>query len=248
MRNHVHVGLWLAVVLGWALLMGGCGGGRLISQDQEVSMGQQAGDQFEAKYGLDKDPAVTAAVQALAQRITAAAKPPDYPYDVRVLNSTEVNACAFPGGRIYLFRGLIETFNRDADPLAWVVAHEAAHVARRHTTKRIEQQLGYEAAIALVFNRGDAPQIAGAVASLMLLSYSRQEESEADRYGLVYAHAAGYDPTAAVRVLQKFQEIQGRDPNDFEIMFDTHPGNTQRLDGVKSYLKSQGWQGRYYQY
>jgi len=231
-----------------ALLLGGCDGGRLISQDQEVTMGRQAGDQFEAKYGLDKDPAVNASVKAIAARVTGAAKPPDYPYDVRVLDSTEVNAVAFPGGRLYLFRGLIETFGRDPDPIAWVLAHEAAHVARRHTTKRIEQQLGYEAIISLVFNRGDAPQIAGAVASLMLLSYSRQEESEADRYGLIYAHAAGYDATAAVRVLQKFQEIQGRNPSDVEVMFDTHPGNTQRLDGVKNYLKSQGWQGRYYQY
>lgn len=231
------------------LVVSGCGGGRLISQSQEVSMGQEAADQFEAENGgRDHEPAVVSLVSTIAHRITEAAKPPDYPYEVRVLANSQVNAVAFPGGRIYLFRGLVDKFNRNPDHLAWVAGHETTHVAHQHAVKRIEQQLGYQAIIALVLKQEGAQQIASAVASLMLLSYSRDEEFEADRGGMAYTHAAGYDPTAAVAVLEKFQEIQGDDPSDFEIMFETHPGNTRRLDEVRAYLRQQGWHGKYYQY
>jgi predicted Zn-dependent protease len=225
----------------------GCGGGHLISQSQEIDMGKKAGDQFERENGgRDADPAINALVQTVATRITAAAKPPDYPYDVRVLASKQINAVAFPGGRIYLFRGLIDNFDRNPDQLAWVLAHETTHVAHRHAVKQTEQQLGYEAIIALIFNKGDAPQIAGAVANLALLGYGRDEELEADQYGLVFAHAAGYDPTASIGVLQGFQKIQGKQPNNFEIMLSTHPGDNTRIDHVKSYLQTQGWRGQYF--
>ncbi len=241
------LGLFCGLVM-LATLLTGCGGGSLISKSQEIEMGREAADQFERENGgLDRDAAINALVQQMATRITRVAQPPDYPYEVRVLANRQVNAVAFPGGRLYLYRGLIDVFERDRDKLAWVLGHEAAHVSRRHAVKRIEKQLGYEAVISLVLRRGDAPQIARAVAGLMLLSYSRDEELESDRYGLLYSHAAGYDPTAAIGVLRKFQELQGREPSDFEIMFSTHPGDDTRIHGVEDYLEKQGWSGKYYQ-
>ncbi len=229
-----------------AALLSGCGG-HIISRDQEIQMGRQSADQFERENGgRGRDPALVALTQRLAARITPVAQPPDYPYDIRVLDNKVVNAVAFPGGRLYLYRGLIETFDRNPDQLAWVLSHEVSHISRRHATKIIERQLGYQAIISLLLNKGDAPQIAGAVANLMLLGYSRDEELEADRYGLIYTHAAGYDPTAAIGVLKKFQELQGREPSKFEIMFATHPGDNTRIDAVQGYLKAQGWSGAYY--
>ena len=233
----------LCLVCLLVVLLSGCNG-QIISRDQEIQMGRQAADQFERQNGgRNNDPALVALTKSLAARITAVAQPPDYPYDVRVLNNKIVNACAFPGGRVYLYRGIIDVFNRDPDKLAWVLSHETAHVSRRHATKIIEQQLGYETVIALLLNKGDAPQIAGAVANLVLLGYSRNEESEADRYGLMYSHAAGYDPTAAIAVLKKFQELQGSEPSKLEIMFATHPGDNTRINAVEAYLKTQGWGG-----
>jgi predicted Zn-dependent protease len=236
----------LCLVCLLAALLAGCGG-HVISRSQEIQMGRQSADQFERENGgRDRDSALNAEIQQIASRIVPAAQPPDYPYDVRVLANKQVNACAFPGGRIYVFRGLIDTFGRNRDEIAWVMGHETAHVARQHAVKLIDRQLGYEAVISLLLNKGDAPQIAGAVANLMLLGYSRTEESEADRYGLIYSHAAGYDPTASLAVLKKFQELQGREPSNFEIMFATHPGDNTRINDVQGYLKAQGWGGAYY--
>ena len=188
--------------------------GRLISKDQEIKLGQDAGE--------------------------------DYPYDYRALADEPTTAVAFPGGRIYIFRGMIGVLNSDRDKIAWVLGHETTHVARQHAVRRIERQLGYEAIIALIFGKKDSARIASAVAGLVLLDYGRDNENEADRMGMLYAHNAGYDPTAAVAVLRTFQEIQGREPNNFEIMFATHPGNQDRINHAKGYIGQMGWSGAYY--
>ncbi|MBC7288041.1 MAG: M48 family metalloprotease [Armatimonadetes bacterium] len=228
------------------LLAAGCKDGHLLSREDEIKLGRQAGDDFERKYGLDPDQSVRALVKNIGARISRAATPPDYPYDYRALNCQEVNANAFPGGRIYVWRGLIDLLQRDEDQLAWVVAHETAHVARRHVTRRLERAIGYEALIAFIFRQENAARIAGVIADLVLRDYGRDQEYEADRWGLKYAHDAGYDPTAAVAVLQKFQQLQGREPSNVEILFETHPGNNARINAVKAYIREQGWRGSYY--
>ena len=246
-----HYRVRLSALLGMmgllAALLSGCSGGHIISRDQEIQMGREAANQFERENGgRDTSPALVALTNQLAARIVPVAEPPDYPYDIRVLNNKVVNAVAFPGGRLYLYRGLIEVFDRDPDQIGWVMAHETAHVARRHATKIIERQLGYETVISLVLGKGNTQQIARAVSTLMLLGYSRDEESEADRYGLLYSHAAGFDPTAALGVLKKFQELQGKEPSKFEIMLSTHPGDNSRINAVQAYLDQQGWSGKYH--
>lgn len=225
----------------------GCGGGtRLLSRDDEIQLGREAGDDFEREEGLDNDPALRSLVASVGERVARAAQPPDYPYDFRVLRGKDVNAVAFPGGRIYVWRGLIETFDSDRDTLAWVLAHESAHVARRHATRRMEKALGFEALITIALRKQGARELAGLVAGLVVKDYGRDQEFEADRYGLLYAHEAGYDPTAAVAVLNKFRELQQDEPSDFELLFATHPGNNDRINNVKAYITSKSWSGRYW--
>ncbi len=219
---------------------------RLISKDEEIQLGQDAGDDFERKYGRDRDPNRNALVKSIGANIERAAEPPDYPYDFRIIASNQPNAAAFPGGRIYIFRGMLKAVDGNRDKIAWILGHETAHVARQHAVRRIERQLGYEAIIALIFKKKSAARIAGTVGSLMLLDYGRDNEFEADRMGMLYAHNAGYDPTAAVAVLKLFQQIQGREPNDFEIMFATHPGNDDRINHARDYIEKMGWSGAYY--
>ena len=219
---------------------------RLISRSQEIQLGQDAGDDFERKYGRDRDPNRSALVKSIGVNLERTAEPPDYPYDYRILSSNQPNAVAFPGGRIYIFRGMLSKLGGNRDKIAWILGHETTHVARQHAVRRIERQLGYEAIIALIFNKKSAARIAGTVGSLMLLDYGRDNEFEADRMGMLYAHNAGYDPTAAVAVLELFQEIQGSEPNDFEIMFATHPGNKDRINHARGYIEKMGWSGAYY--
>jgi beta-barrel assembly-enhancing protease len=242
------VRFWACVVV-VALVMAVCGckgGQRLLSQSDEIQLGREAGDDFEREHGRDHDARRTQLMSRIGSRIEPVCEPPDYPYDFRVMADDAVNAVAFPGGRIYLYRGLFEALAYDEAQLAWVAGHEATHVARRHATRRIEKQLGYELVIQLVFGKDSTGKIAGLAAGLVLQDYGRDNEFEADRLGVDYAQAAGYDPTAAVAVLDKFAELHGKDPNKFEILFMSHPGNTDRRDAVKAHIKAQGWSGRYY--
>ena len=239
--------LVVVAVLALVMTAGGCKGKRLISQDEEIQIGHQAGDEFEAQYGRDRDLQIRAQVNKIGADIARAAKPPDYPYDYRVLADKQPNAVAFPGGRIYIFRGMVDAVDGNADKIAWILAHETTHVARQHAVRRLERQLGQQIAIELLLGeKKDMAKIAGAISGLVLMDYGRDNEYEADRMGMEYAHQAGYDPTAAVAVLEMFQEIQGREPNDFEIMFATHPGNNDRINHAQGYLEQQGWPGQYY--
>jgi len=232
------------------MFLAGCGGGRLISQDQEVKLGREAGADFEKEYGgRDRDARRNALATRIGSRIAQVASRapyPQYPYEYRVLANNEVNANAFPGGLIYLWRGLFGAVNYDEQQLAWVAGHEAAHVARQHSVRRMEKSLGYDLLIQLVLGNDTGGQIATAVANLSLMDYGRDQELEADRVGLCFAHDAGYDPTAALGVLETFKKLQGKDPNKLELLFMTHPGNTTREDAIKVVLKQEGWRGKYY--
>ncbi len=231
-------------------LVGGCGGTQLVSTDEEIKMGREAAEEFErTNGGLDRDPRRVQLADRIGRRIGAvAAQPPytAYPYEFRALANDQVNANAFPGGLIYLWRGLYEQVGYDEDQLAWVAGHEAAHVARQHSVRRIERALGYELIIQLALGEGTTSEIAGAVAGLTLQSYSRDQELEADRVGLEFTHAAGYDPTAALAVIEAFRKVSGKDPSQLELLFETHPGNTARDNAVKAHLQRKGWSGKYY--
>lgn len=241
-----------AGLLGASLLIivGGCGGRRLISPQEEVKLGREAAVDFEKQYGgRDHDPRRNAMAQSIGSRIAqVAVKPPypNYPYEFRVLNNKTVNANAFPGGLIYFWRGLFEYLKYDEQQLAWVAGHEVAHIARQHSVRRIERALGYELVIQLVLGNDTAGKIAGAVAGLTLQDYGRDQELEADRLGLHLSHQAGYDPTAALAVIAAFKQLQGKDPSQLELMFATHPGNTTREEHIKAILKQEGWRGKYY--
>lgn len=239
-----------AVLSGLALvLFYGCQA-QLISREEEIRLGQEASAQFEKEYGGRLTSGRAAALaQKIGPRISRAASAGEfypYPYEFRVLNTREVNANAFPGGIIYLWLGLFEALHYDEEQLAWVAGHEAAHVAKRHAVRRIEQQLGYSLVIQLLLGKGDVAKIATAVSALTLQAYSREQELQADALGARFAYEAGYDPTAALAVLETFKRLQGREPSDLEIFFASHPGNTLREDKLKAYFREQGWQGRYF--
>lgn len=244
--------LFIAAIVALALILAltpGCrkrGGTWLLGMDDEIRIGQDAADEFEKDNPVSRDPALTALVSGIGARIATAAKPPDYPYDFRVIDSATINALAFPGGRIYMYRGLIERLDHDPHKIAWVLGHEAAHVARRHSAKRIEAQLGVALLTDLLLGRKRVAEIAHVVSGLMILDYGRDKEFEADELGLIYAHRAGYDPTAAIGAMRIFQELHGeRDPGRLELLFMTHPGDNARLDNIKRVCEREGFTGRY---
>jgi len=242
--------LAMSVALAAPLWLSGCkdaGSPMLLTMQNEVDLGNEAADEFEKENPISRDAALNRLVEEAGRRIAAAARPPDYPFTFKVIDTSTVNACAFPGGRIYMYRGLIDKLNRDPDMIAWVLGHEAAHVACSHSAKRIERQLGLAAVTEIILGKSDAAKLAAIAGELVFRDYGRDNELEADRKGLEFAAKAGYDPTAAIAVIKVFQSLSGgKDPDKLELLFMTHPGDTTRMDQIKEQCARFSYSGKYY--
>jgi beta-barrel assembly-enhancing protease len=190
---------------------------------------------------------MTRLVRTVGESLAAVASPPAYPYEYRLLAADTVNAVAFPGGRIYTYKGLVDKLHGDRDMLAWVLGHETAHVSLRHSAKRIENQVGVEMLTQVLLGKSDIAKVAGVVSGLAFMDYGRDKELQADAQGLTYSQKAGYDPTAAIGVIKVFQSMSGgKDPSKLELLFMSHPGDNTRIAAVQARCKKMGYKGKYY--
>lgn len=170
-----------------------------------------------------------------------------------VFDQNEVNAFAMPGGKVGVFVGLFQIVKTE-DELASVVAHEIGHVTARHTHERISQQMVLGAGgqviniAAAVTGAGVAglgggsyinmtPMIMGLygmTAGTAAAAWDQGKEAEADHIGIIYMAKAGYDPNAAITVMERMVELEGgMGGNNYNS---THPSSMDRLNALHSYL------------
>jgi len=236
----------LFVALAWTLA--GCGGGGtiLLTKNDEVQLGQDAATQFDAEHNVDRTSPMARNLDQIGQRIAAASDPPQYPYTFTLVHEDVVNAFALLGGPVYMYQGLIDALGGDTDQIAWVLAHEVSHIQQQHAAKRVERAVGAELLLEIVLGKKSASLATDIIAGLAFQNYSRDQESTSDRLGVKFAHAAGYDASASINVLRTFQQIQGSDPSDVEVLFNSHPGNDDRIRGVERAMDAYGISGAYY--
>jgi predicted Zn-dependent protease len=237
------------VLGGAALLLCGCATapitGRsqlmLVSEAQETALGAQAYREVLQKEPITHDPRLTAPVQRIATRLEAAANRPDLRWEVSVIEEDKtVNAFALPGGKIGVYTGIFPIAQTEAG-LAIIMGHELGHVIARHGAERISQQMGAQligSALAVGFQASPYANTIMAAYGLgaqvgVLLPYSRLQESEADRIGLVLAAKAGYDGKAGIGVWQRMAKLSGRRPPPF---LSTHPTPESRIEDIKKFL------------
>ena len=205
---------------------------------------------------INKDAAKLAYLQNMMYRISSTSHLPDLPYEVTLYDTEVVNAMAAPGGKIMVFEGLWNPTNglvRDEDELAAVMAHEIAHVNCRHSTESITRALPAQlllAGVAVYAEIEEDEDVAAAVNAAFLLYqglylpfYSRRDELEADRVGLMYMAKAGYNPEAAIRIWKRVDEHEGSIP--LLSIFSTHPAHEKRYLELQQYLPEA--QAVYYQ-
>lgn len=210
------------------LLTAGCSATR-VSTQEEVRLGQRAAAQIEQQYRTRQDPTVS----RIGQAIAAASDRPDIPYRFRVIEQDQINAFALPGGPVYITDDLLQAINNDPNQIAGVLGHEVAHITRRHSVKQMERQNWFGLGIE-VLTEGRVQDIAGIAANLQLLSYSRNQEYEADRKGIQYMRAAGYDPIGLVRFLERLAAME-RGGGGVSFLR-THPGTEARVDRLRKQL------------
>ena len=224
----------------------------LLSPGEEITLGAQSFTQLRATEKVSTDPAANARVQRVGARIAQAVGNdlPGAKWEFVVFDSKEVNAFALPGGKVGVYTGLLQLAESDAE-LAIVMGHEIGHVTARHGAERMSEamllQLGGSIGNAVVDAKTDNPQIqqlfglayGGATALGVTLPHSRQNESEADRMGAIYAARAGYDPRAAITFWQKMlaQKQAGASAGGklSELLSD-HPADAQRIADLQALM------------
>ncbi|MFU8802265.1 MAG: M48 family metallopeptidase [Bradymonadaceae bacterium] len=237
--------LWMSVLLIGAPLLGtGCpvrparaAADILLPPREEVMLGNQISQEIEEELTLHPDPNVQDYVSAVGKQIVARVedRPEAIDFTFRVIDDlTTVNAFAIPGGWIYVYSGLMQAMDSEAE-LAAVLAHEIAHVTRRHLAQRLVAMYGLDVLTQVALGQ-DPGMLATIVATIVgqgaLLRYSRDQERDADDFGLHYAVNAGYDPRG---FLEFFGKLAGRpSPPDFLL---THPSPEARIERLESQIE-----------
>lgn len=202
--------------------------GCTISEEQEIAMGRDAAPKFEQEFGgLYPDEEVQQYVQDIGMELVQYTDRPNLPWQFRVLNAEQINAFALPGGFIYITQGMLQSLENEAQ-LASVLGHEIGHVAERHSVQQLQrtQLIGGGAALAGIFGGGAVGDVTSVVAGLALMSYSREQEREADLSGLNYIAREGYEPRSMVETMQILKQAGGDGgPPEF---FSSHPSPDNR--------------------
>lgn len=227
--------------------LGGCDDGLplpfdLVSDETVRQLGLESWQRIRAQAAVSPDPTLHNALQAVGRRLLAAVDENPADWEMLVFAGPEINAFALPGGKIGVYEGM---FRIAANPgqLAAVVGHEIGHNQAEHSQERLNiaavKQFGLQL-VSAALELGDI-QYANEIAALLgvgvefglALPYSRRQELEADRLGLVMMAAAGFDPTEAVALWRRMGQVS--DGNRIAFL-STHPAPAARATALEDLL------------
>ena len=217
--------------------------GDIIGQVKDLTGSQSSADEASSGEAIAatvfgaapswRNPAVQSYVNLVGRNLARQAERKDVQWRFAVLDTPSVNAMAFPGGIVVVTRGLYALLATE-DELAAVLAHEIAHVNRRHQWKVIQQQKLIALAGDAV-TRGDPGRTAKLVAELgtklIARGLDKSSEFEADRDGVVIAARAGYDSSALITVMERLAALKPGQA-DTALLFSTHPSPESRIEAL----------------
>ncbi|NDV96801.1 M48 family peptidase [Dysgonomonas sp. 521] len=239
------------------LLLAGCGSvpvtGRkqlnLVSNQEVLTLSLQQYSDFMKSAPVSTDKTNTALVQRVGRNIANAVETylknngyadelSSYSWEFNLVKSNDVNAFCMPGGKIVVYEGILP-YTQNETGLAVVLGHEVAHAVAKHANERMSQQMMTEygtAAIGTALGGASTGVQQAAAVALglgsqygILLPYSRKQELEADKLGLIFMAMAGYDPGQAAAFWTRMSQQGGSTP---EFM-STHPSDNTRIQQIQ---------------
>ncbi|MFL6200189.1 MAG: M48 family metallopeptidase [Thermoanaerobaculia bacterium] len=226
------VAVLIVVLLGCAGTAGARGAFNLVSLDQEWGMRND----LRAQVSQQAQVLDSSYLNTVGRRIAAQTPYGNRRWDFAIVRDNTVNAFNLPGGLVYVNSGLVAEADTLSE-LAGVLAHEIGHGAARHGTQLMTRAYGYNAIAGLLLGRNPSQgkQIAAQLLGTgILTNYSREAEREADRLGVHYTYAAGYDPEGMVDFYGEMLDMRKRKPTKVEQFFSSHPGTEERIQIIRT--------------
>lgn len=227
----------------------------IVPEGQLLEMSESQYRAFMQEHESSDNPQWRAMVKRVGQNISSAVEQylresgnanaaKAFAWEFNVIESDEKNAFAMPGGKVVVYEGIMQMVDGSEAELAAVLSHEIAHVIAEHGSERMSHQMvtqmggaalgaatgGQSALTQELFMTayGVGTQVG------LLLPYSRRQESEADKLGLIFMAKAGYNPNKAIGFWDKMaSQSEGGSPPEF---LSTHPGHQTRISDINKYM------------
>jgi predicted Zn-dependent protease len=215
----------------------------LVSEEKEFEIGKGVDKEVRDEMGIYLElPELRTRLKEVADNLGKNSDRPDLVFRAEIVDTPDFNAFAVPGGFVYVHRGLLEKINSE-DELASVMAHEIAHVAARHSASQISKnELLNIGIFAATVATGGALQNYGSLVDmgsiLAFSKFSRDDEREADRFGLKYMTKAGYNPSASIAVMKEIQGLETSKAASLDVWFMTHPPTAERIANLSKDINS----------
>ena len=208
-----------------------------IGEQEEIDIGRDVAARLLGAAPLMANDGVQRYVNHVGRWLASQTERPDLPWQFGVLEAPQLNAFATPGGNVFITRGMLERMRSEAE-LAGVLAHEIAHVLRKHHLKAIQKgaqtALAGEALTQALARRDGAnrEKLIALGSEVFTRGLDKDDELEADRLGVAIAARGGYDAYGLPSVLQTLQAMNPQD-SGLALMFKTHPAPGERLDALE---------------
>ncbi len=220
----------------------------LVSAGEEKAMGERAYAEILKKGKLSKDDSQIALLRKVGRRLADAAQKPDFEWEFNLLDDDkQINAFCLPGGKVAFYTGILSV-TAGEDGIAVVMSHEIAHALARHGGERMSRGVLADTGgrILSIMLGGGASQASGTLyrqlygmgAGLVVLSYSRSQESEADKIGLILMAKAGYDLDEAVSFWGRMATATKgkRGEGAMDKFLSTHPASAERQAQIERWI------------
>lgn len=207
---------------------------QFISYEQELKLGDLIATQIieTTNEVVLQNELIDSVVWAVSSHLQKEIHLSEYDYKITVLDSPEINAFTIPGGRIYIFKGLLE-FCDSAEQLAAILAHEMGHIEKRHTVSKLVKEFGLKIIFSIATG-GDSILFSELGQSLLSSKFDRSQEKEADQFALELLENAAVSPTSIASFFRKLNRENLEYDEKLELLM-THPHNNSRIKASLEY-------------